>query len=1470
MSTSQEAAKARDIIRRRQRQIRDDRAAGLGASSSSSSSTAAVAAVPQQEATTTSKRDGTPGAMASYSSTVPSRRNLSVSPTPGARGTHPKSVRITVSHQRGDDDGRGGTNAIETAVEATSNFHGSLSSTSSSFAQNEPPLIYSVPTTDTFGDNESLVLRPIALPTTPVRTHPRWGSNQHHLPLTSTAERPGGSSDNWAKYHNFRRTGSRRYPKKGNNKPRAFQHGEDEASATVQVVNTAQRSAFERRPPLSVEVWKSIADQQAGGRKKNMAKRMSPSLQHLKLLHLMQGMGTVRQVRFSPSTCLAADLFGPSWDPNNLHASSGGDPKRSAPRRDGRYRPIDPVRATVTALPLTPPVLSNKRKRLPRRSDVGFPNATADEVRAKQMEIANETEWEEASPRLVVLVTSDDLGKAVLEESDADSCSIGSDGAAGATAAAARAVARVARPLGCSPEHMRFNGGGLPSMPFAGRELIQAKEQNARHFGRAGTNPSPHLDRFLAPDPYSMLAPPLDAVYSPSQGWRPRPFHDRPAGMRYCLVGPISVSLPDEEPGAPLVGSMALYSLPTAKGEKKRSNQIFGKMSEEFVFPAGDWTGGIIHSDPSSVPHEENGPTDRSQSSGLAHEKTKAIFSFDPVVLDDDPGSLHVVVQVFRVETGAGSGHRRHQDHQPADEFGGSSKNEAKEGHGQSGAQLLSPVCFGVSPVYASEPNVWGGDRMQWPLGETRSVRFHRFPSLSESQDAFVARLSALVLEGDKRSHSHSLSADAIKSESLFSPETQAKRRGVGRLFKVNAKQSSVPILVEPAVDGGSPSDDSIGDCSLFVSSLSADFLQVLLAEPRELDSNPPIQMEGPQQKLLADVTGDLAVALDSSVPSRPPASDSPRPRKRSNLKRLPPSAEPAGYMRMSEFREVLYLPARPEKHYDVDFGQPYRSLFNLLYLYPRVLRQMGDSRGVVENCNYTIRIQVLQTKAYADDAAAEASSTSVRLKAFHSPSPWCGPTLLDHIFTKSFGGPTSNTSSGVSVRDEIKVRLPPVLDGSFSMRFELYRIEPESSGNMTLISTAVIPLSSSHSREVGRVATIIPNGNHRLKLGDYQLQLETRLVSAIHVGDASVATLLRDFPCEVVERVDDTAQVVDLKRDQRNIHSSMNARSFDDSFVSMLAEASPGAVACHFEVLMFIHLCNVVTQNEWRGSDSHRNTSAFIAKNMMSLFEVLRKVKERFRDAGGGHRNDMLRAFIKRHLDAHDERNIGVSRTVSPQQLSVLPDGETDSAVEVAFDPSVSHDDSGVLLTESEDMIHEVAVRIKAKPELSGYKSPRSRYNHLAPFSRVAFGASKMDRMRVEAELHGRDALRSHFFEDDETIATTPTLQTIAMDTTGAERDAESPSFPKILQSSSSNSIVRAPPASTHSRQAGKPVGGEFAQRVRTVAQVVLAPCVGPSLSNILAKSTSPQSAPRVDKAAFDSAVRASRDRGKVSRRLT
>lgn len=390
---------------------------------------------------------------------------------------------------------------------------------------------------------------------------------------------------------------------------RDFQHPEDVMTVTARTIDLETRTAFEPIRPVSIEEWQSIADHAGEVRKTNMQKKLSPSLQHLELLHKMHSIKSIRQLDFSPSVGLESDIFVP-WD-EDLQGESGKRRRRSKSKRDGRYRSIDPFKAVAAALPPHPPELSNRKYRLPMRSDVGFPNASEQEIMKKQQEISRETEWEEASPRLVVLVTSDDIGTAIHDDP-------------------ASAILL---------QHEEWNGGGLEGMPFAGKELMMAKERNKRLLKPPTEGEKDDFHEWK-PELTNMLAPPLEASYSSTLGWRPRPFNDLPPGMLHCLACPLNVQF-DVGNIEPMTGSLALYCLPNDPSRKG----VFGKMSEEFYFPVGMWKGNVSLEAARTL----KGSFDTDMIEAWHGRKHKGLFPYDPLAVPWSHASLYLVLQVYKV-----------------------------------------------------------------------------------------------------------------------------------------------------------------------------------------------------------------------------------------------------------------------------------------------------------------------------------------------------------------------------------------------------------------------------------------------------------------------------------------------------------------------------------------------------------------------------------------------------------------------------------------------------------------------------------------------------------------------------------------------------------------------------------------------------------------------------------------------------
>ena len=365
-----------------------------------------------------------------------------------------------------------------------------------------------------------------------------------------------------------------------------FQHPAGAARLSIRPVDLAQRVAFGARVPPGASSAalqrllatmdrvggsrgtsaRAVARGVGGGGGKDNPCRISPSPNHAALLEFLHGRGgrpgagtgdgarVVRQLQWNAACSPDADpwfeamcddgdsraapgnMTGSSLDisgKNNGESALDKARQRQLTQRRrvkdirgrGRYAPLDPVAATKAMLPSHSPILTNVKRRLPNRSDVGFAGPSPEDVSRKMEEVKREAEWEEASPRIVLLVS----GSAVLREER-------EEGGPGALHPSCRADARL------------WAGGSIPGVPFAGRDLVTAL--------RAGAGASD-----ASPRAYSVFAPPVDATPSPTHGWRPRPFTDRPPGRVYLVACPLDLRCGDGD-GVPCFCTLGLYCLP--------------------------------------------------------------------------------------------------------------------------------------------------------------------------------------------------------------------------------------------------------------------------------------------------------------------------------------------------------------------------------------------------------------------------------------------------------------------------------------------------------------------------------------------------------------------------------------------------------------------------------------------------------------------------------------------------------------------------------------------------------------------------------------------------------------------------------------------------------------------------------------------------------------------------------------------
>jgi hypothetical protein len=1318
-------------------------------------------------------------------------------------------------------------------------------------------------------------------------------------------------------------------------------------TVTARTIDLETRTAFEPIRPVSIEEWQSIADHAGEVRKTNMQKKLSPSLQHLELLHKMHSIKSIRQLDFSPSVGLESDIFVP-WD-EDLQGESGKRRRRSKSKRDGRYRSIDPFKAVAAALPPHPPELSNRKYRLPMRSDVGFPNASEQEIMKKQQEISRETEWEEASPRLVVLVTSDDIGTAIHDDP-------------------ASAILL---------QHEEWNGGGLEGMPFAGKELMMAKERNKRLLKPPTEGEKDDFHEWK-PELTNMLAPPLEASYSSTLGWRPRPFNDLPPGMLHCLACPLNVQF-DVGNIEPMTGSLALYCLPNDPSRKG----VFGKMSEEFYFPVGMWKGNVSLEAARTL----KGSFDTDMIEAWHGRKHKGLFPYDPLAVPWSHASLYLVLQVYKVPHWNATGAYIEPKGQKigslkkgkgiSSRLKGSMSKKGKSGFdGKSRfddteddidivitqarasatfdtfrTQFLMPLCFGVIPLFQQHvvdvmaADVDKGIRtlvtsdLMWPHGATKDMNLYAYPSAAVSQEDFVMHVINVAMEESgrgsisNRSQSPNLStgdlsilsegtsegaSDAISTESPASvPNAGASSSSFPSRGDISMpskksflKRSSNKVQsgIKRRVPGNISRFEKIaGRATIFTSSVGNDFTQSMLNTPIELLDFGSERGVQALPRLLVDVSGDCAIMMNPKSLKASPISSVQgfeTGKRRSDLVRLPVSASPSGYADASEVRQLMYLPPRAEKQYDIDSPNSFRSCLNLLYMYPRLLRFAQDtntkSQGKrAKTLSYSVRIQLVRNSGNHEKSSGKTETSQDILESFHNTTPWAGPQMLQAIYTKVNDASNSKHverdlhNGGIPLRDEVKMRLPMVLDGSYFLQCTLFSVKfddkemgdeafPFQSGagimSIDALAESTIPLSSTSNREPRsgvRVTTVIPNGCHRIRLGDYQLLLETRLVSSIHVCDPTLATILRDFP--YVKDYNETRHQDKFKElslvPSRSVVGKAEPADLDESvpFHQMFASSPESTILGYFPLLIYMHLCNLVNTSTSalgfspllvenlaadQGAAGSDSSWKFAIENMNSLLEVFRKVKIRL-----GSRTDSREArkradlFVKNFLDSFDELSLlrepnGNRDTGKVLELDGTSSERSRSSASFAGShksrtPRNYHDDDGDS-DDSEDEDNVSLVAVRRRNDKGTVKSSLTFNASGTPFSRIAFGASKTDRMRVEAELFYQSNQFTHLLDDDETIITN--LHSLAtprpdINADAAQNEAD-PLRGYILPTTTSEDSMISHSSTNHGKgeligedatQGQGPSESAFAKRVRIAAQTMIAPCITPSLSAVL-----------------------------------
>ncbi|KAL7456061.1 hypothetical protein ACHAWC_008790 [Mediolabrus comicus] len=870
---------------------------------------------------------------------------------------------------------------------------------------------------------------------------------------------------------------------------------------------------------------------------------------------------------------------------------------------------------------------------------------------------------------------------------------------------------------------------------------------------------------------------------------------DRPPGHVYFLACPLDVRF-DNGDTEPLFCTMSLYSLSRRrKGNSGSSDNVFcGKISEDFFFPAGDWH----EIEGTSRSFDDEDDEDDKPTQSWRRRKRRAIMSYDP--LDVSFRNLYLVIQVYK---------KAEEKRSITDECDAnpttpslnkqkrrirrtllSSKRKTKGGGGDNAGVVQSDNgdinkhgefsldhtgAEHLTPFCFSVTPVFADSDRQWPTGKTTQTPFHLFHSSPESQEKFIESLID-VLE-------------------------------VGSTSNNNAK-GHVNLFTNNGLNGSTTSCRCHG-------------------------------FEG----------------TSAAGPATSGAGDGKK--HRSDLRRLPPSNQ-SGYSSSCDIKEVLYFPPRSSaRKYEDNMYFCSNTTINLMYIYPRLIRmsvgekKKGRNKGLD---SVSVRVQIVEQDFSEGNRAFDgAEGVYEAMPAIYNPSSPAGPPLVESYFTKSAdltkgevkkskAGKIKSSSSKLDVplREEIKVRLPDVLDRRHFLRFSIFPVNGNNCDDLIAETTIPLIISSKESISGGRVTTIMRNGLHRIQLGEeFQVHVETRLASSSHISDPSIATLLLVHP------------------------------KFGIPFVDILFMASGNSIKRHFITLMtanlmilgnqkclpvyFEPLFDILGSNAaWYRLSSWEKTDAVLAI-IRSLFEILDKTRVSYQEKYGSIVCPQYNRLIKSFFDAFDEPS-AVDNGYDTQ------DGGVDELMisELHLDSTDSGDTNGDGLSSFNNKEKDRGAR-SSKYRV---KSPRSSEIKETPFSRRAYVPTRTEQLKAEAEVYD-DIYAREFFDDDETVASFSTMTSRTV-------------FPMIVESKSilnesftndlreniplehSNSFLTQEDGNgftcgkvlgfdtpSRSKKASAPTPTPFsfagkraeymATRVNSVAQLVLAPCVAPSMNEIM-----------------------------------
>jgi len=1201
-------------------------------------------------------------------------------------------------------------------------------------------------------------------------------------------------------------------------------------------------------------------------------------------------------------------------------------------KRVGRYYPMQTCEYVKSKLPPHPPLLSVRKHRLPMRSDVGFPNCREEEVLRKQKEIQLEASWEEACPRLAVLFSARDVGEFCQLRKILDT--------QGASAMAAEQQQKERKQAEYSS--VSFTNHSAVAHVSYFEEVVMASTTTSANRKRPnpasvfapplesvpagrGWKPRPVSDRppglrYVLVDPIKVtfddvgdLEPLICtlALYS-AKGWvKISEDFSFPAGEwrdNLNVTDVINASAFDVEENSPSSESASTILNPnTSKSAEQGSSWKLWRQKALMTFLSGMNDGSATSFTGETASHEDIYVV--LTVSKVAYEG--ALLPYLP----DHSGKKHST-PLKHLSRRFGSVKKSN----PSDELE-TCRSRAWAVFSNFGTQFLTPICFGAVPIFDTvdlEQDDGVSANYRWPgAGCTQTIELFAFPSQpADSRDVLAERLSFLYSqELLPRPNSHKVPnlTTSISDKPSIQPVTSMNiPKSKGFMHRVGSKSTAS----EKSLDEISSVSSNLevptrlhGQAIVTSTFLGADFTKVLQTS----DTSPSAETISPMQlsassnndsikseeivlrpmKLLVDVMGDFAVASCTRIQSKNSGSSFSKRTDRLNIVRLPRSQQTAGYTDAADVREVLFLP--PADYLPNCFTSNFlANELNLLFVYPKVLK-LEDATDNKEN----IRLHAGMNKIYTIQICLVkhgGNSSSIKvLDAIYNPAPG-GKALLKSLYTKISPNRTQTVKFKLSesvfyMHDEVKMRLPTVLDDSYCLSFSLFSVSLRANegahaqdlgfGSMEMVGNAQLPLLNIQNKEPAskvNVSTIVSDKLHELKLGSFLLTLETKVMSSLHISDPSVVTILRDFP-------------IALKGDfvQPQAYQIGNC-----PFSSIIDASTSADLTRNFDILMYVHFRNL-TQTKRADFDFSRIVGCFpehgaigilrmdstvfcdsrsLLDALHSLLSVLDKIKSSFFLQSESSYSSLLHQqqhrmslFFKRFFDLFEEEVLR-QEDAFPNHLFYLDQGDFSSSDQMGNEislitadkvdkngsqentsgESVDEFNFDYILDLNSDSMEDNSVHpsirkigLRSRSKIDNDLRSLGQYTNSSrdmPFSRRAYGASKLHRMRIEAEL-GEDSSFRHrspenYIYDDATIITTTTwheplsdrsesyikMQREERNSIGKEKVVKS--IEPLLQESTNQS----PSSNLHGQIPEK--------KSRSPYNIFFSPCVAPSYDSV------------------------------------